>query len=182
MNLNQNYDKVKNLCRTFSILLFLLVANSFSVESQTAVKTVECEKVNKFVSITLGFIQTCFMNNKTLIDSDGLQISSKDETVKGLCMNENKKIEFLPEATNGAFPNLLSYSAYECSIKNISHKNFQSLMKLRELFLSHNQIETIRSNTFKDLISLEKLSLGKNTSSLFMKILIFCSYLRWQQN
>jgi Leucine-rich repeat (LRR) protein len=80
-----------------------------------------------------------------------------------LKMYGNKKIEFLPESPNQMYENLLGYNAGHCSIKQIAYKNFRGLVKLKHLHLYSNQIETIPSDTFKDLASLERLNLRENS-------------------
>jgi hypothetical protein len=144
----------------FSILLILLVANLYSAENQTAAKIVTCEKVEDLCCDSFGFFKTCFMNDKTTINGDGFNISPNDETIERLIMTNNQEIEFLPENVNETFPDLFLYAA-------ISNKNFKGLSKLRELNLAHNQIETIPSDTFKDLTWLQELDLCKNIFGFF---------------
>jgi Leucine-rich repeat (LRR) protein len=148
-------------------LLILLAANLFSTKGQTAEKILKCEKVEDrdwWTPNSFKTIKTCLMTDTTSIDSDGFKISPEDETIEGLRMYSNRKIEFLPEKLKDVFANLLGYSAYECSIKQISYKNFRGLVKLQELYLYSNKIETIPSDAFKDLTALEFLGLSKNHS------------------
>lgn len=102
------------------------------------------------------------MDRYTTISSENTKLSTKrSETVGGMIFCNNLKISFLPLLVHKTFPNLLGYSAASCSIKSISYHNFKSLTKLRELWLLKNKIETIYSNTFEDLASLERLDLRK---------------------
>lgn len=102
------------------------------------------------------------MDRYTTISSENTKLSTKRiETVGGMIFCNNLKISFLPLLVHKTFPNLLGYSAASCSIKSISYHNFKSLTKLRELWLLKNKIETIYSNTFEDLASLERLDLRK---------------------
>jgi Leucine-rich repeat (LRR) protein len=143
------------------MLLLLLASNFLSAERQTASKIVNCEKIKNVSWSYVGAVKTCYMNDAT-IDSDGFKISPNDETIKGLYLHNNRKIELLAEAINESFSNLLGYMARDCSIKQISYKNFKGLFQLRELYISYNQIETISSDTFKDLTSLEYLEMREN--------------------
>jgi Leucine-rich repeat (LRR) protein len=142
--------------------MVLLAANLLSVKGQTTAKIVKCEKIKVDNWVFLGDIKTCFMDRETSMDSDGFQISTKDETVKGLLMSWNKKIKFLPQSPSKMFENLIGYSALHCLIKQISYENFQGLDKLERLALNSNEIETVPSNTFKDLKALKHLDLGEN--------------------
>jgi hypothetical protein len=148
-------------------LLFLLAANLLSAEAQTAAKIVKCENLGVYDWVSLGRLKECVMNDKTSIDSDGYEISAKDETIQGLRMASNKKIEFLPENLVETFPNLIGYNARDCSIKQILRKKFRGLINLHGLFLSFNQIETIPSDAFKDLTALKYLELREINFKFF---------------
>lgn len=106
------------------------------------------------------------MQITTTINSTGVTIAPRDETIKGLTMYNNQKIHFLPEKLNETFPNLSTYLASACSITEISKMNFENLDKLRFLSLHSNHIEKIARNTFEDLKSLEVLYLRKKFISL----------------
>jgi hypothetical protein len=147
-------------CRKFLILLVLLAANLVLAEAQTAADSGECERV-EYYDWTIGNMKSCFMDRETSIDSEGFQISTKDETIQGLRMENNKNVEFLPESPSRLFENLIGYNAEKCSIKQISYKNFKNLIKLQVLWLKKNEIEMIPSDAFKDLSSLEMLGLRK---------------------
>jgi hypothetical protein len=150
--------------------MVLLTANLLSIEGQSALKILTCEKViSRYWSLFSDNFVTCFMDSTTSINSDDFEVSPKDETVEGMWMNGNINIEFLPENLNKMFKNLLRYSASNCSIKQISYKKFEGLIRLEKLYLSDNQIKTIPSDTFKDLRALEELNLSENFFSL-----IFC--------
>lgn len=125
--------------------------------------SVECEKVEtyEYNSYEIGSPRTCFMEENTIIDAVGVTISSRDRTVEGLSLADNKKIKFLPEKIADKFPNLILYRARSCSIENISKTNFRSLGKLINLVLFANKIEKIPRDTFEDLTSLKYLHLGK---------------------
>jgi hypothetical protein len=143
-------------------LLSLLVANTLA-EGQTTAKIVICEKIESggWSYLSPTWIRTCFMKSKTVINSEGFEIAPKDETMKGLWMQNNKKIEFLPENVSDTYPNLVGYNAPKNSITQITPKNFKGLVKLEILYLQYNQIETIPVETFKDLSSMKYLYLGE---------------------
>lgn len=109
------------------------------------------------------------MTNATTIDSHGFTISSaKDETITALRFDGNKKVLFLPVGVYEQFPNLAFLRADHCSIRTISKENFKNLKKLKELQLYYNQIETIGTDVFEDLTSLELLYLGEKKNYLFL--------------
>lgn len=135
-------------------LIFLLIADSWK-----QVKYVQCEKKDD-----RGRIVTCFMKNITSIDSPGCIISPRAETIGALYFDKNKKIRFLPDKAANAFPNLLFYSAWQCSLTEVFKSNFERLSNLTELSLHSNQIEKNSSDTFEDLTSLWNLILCKSFS------------------
>ena len=144
---------------SFFIYLFLLrfCHNAASLE-------VPCELVkSRHWSWTIDdFILTCFLDDVTTIGTDDTSISSpKDNTVKGLLLEDNQNIKFLPVKVYEKFPSLVGLSAFDCRIKTISKTNFEKLYNLKEIHLHGNQIERISSNTFEDLSSLEQVFLGK---------------------
>jgi acid phosphatase class B len=127
---------------------------------EAAANEVSCESINDFSWGYAGKHKTCDMDGTTKIDSLGFAIvSTKDETVAAIQFARNKKVFFLPEKANEKFPNLVLYSANECSIKAISKINFKGLKNLKSLYLYQNQIEKILSDTFEDLTSLKEIEL-----------------------
>jgi Leucine-rich repeat (LRR) protein len=153
----------------------LAVLQLCSNGAQSATKIVTCEqfKENHYWGVILNNLKTCLMDKETRISSDGFElIAVRNESVKGLTFGGNRKIRFLPESPSENFPNLEGFSAGGCSIKDVSRKNFKNLDKLKVLWLSYNQIETIKSETFKDLIALEEITLREIFNKIHDKILI----------
>lgn len=101
------------------------------------------------------------MDQTTSIDAADVTISTRNNSIKALVLQDNKKIFFLPVRVGEKFPNLQGYTAYGCSIKVISRENFETLGNLEYLELGGNQIETISSDTFSSLKNLENLMLCK---------------------
>lgn len=94
----------------------------------------------------------CLLNGITVIDKRGETFyPMPDQQAIGLLFENNKKIEYLPVKVHRAFPNLADYRAEECSIREISRKNFEKLDKLRIVMLGNNQIEKVPSDTFAEL-------------------------------
>lgn len=78
----------------------------------------------------------------------------------------------MPTNLSLSFPDLIGISADFCSIKMVFKENFKNLNKLKELWLSNNQIEKVMGNTFEDLTSLEWLYLREeHFRSLFLYFL-----------
>jgi hypothetical protein len=147
-------------------MLAILAVNLFVfVDSQAAAQSVGCEKIEHWgwsSYSSIGNVKTCYMRTQTSIDGKGFKISSsRDENVKAINMGWNKKIIFLPESPADVFPNLEMYYAPNCVIKEITRENFRGLIKLRVLDLDYNQIEIVRSDTFQDLIAIERIHLGE---------------------
>lgn len=123
--------------------------------SEAEMSQVQCEKVNY-----KDGIKTCFMKEITRIDLRGFLISSaEDHDMQLLYIRDNKNVFFLPENIHEKYPKIMKIEADGCSIKSISNGAFDNLVTLKELFLHYNQITEIESETFKDLLSLEKLDL-----------------------
>lgn len=113
--------------------------------------------------------KTCFMMQSTSIDELEVTIStSHDESIGAIDFYGNKNIVYLPIKVNKNFPNLSSYDAARCSIKEISQKNLKGLGMLRVLWLHDNQIEKIMSDLFHDLVLLEELWLCKTNVGKFL--------------
>lgn len=148
------------ICKKFFVLILLLTV--FTSIKMSEAKEVSCESLRdtNFGKI-LGYVTTCKMDETTSIDDSGLTISTRDETVKGLYFSGNRKIFYLPNNIAGTFPNLGGIEACECSLKEITKRNFDGLVELKVLFLDVNQIEKITSDTFEGLLKLEIVNLGE---------------------
>ena len=117
------------------------------------------------------------MDDVTTIDSNDISISSpKDRTVKGLLLEDNQNVKFLPVRVYEKFPSLVGLSAFDCKIKIITKANFEKLDKLKEIHMHGNLIEKISSDTFEDLISLEQIFLGELTET-FVKTIFVMNFL-----
>lgn len=105
-------------------------------------------------------INTCFLKITT-IEEPGATVSEHllDSSATGLYYNHNDQAHHLLDKVVEKLPNLVYYSAEECSVKEISKRNFNGLVKLRFLNLKFNRIEKIANDTFQSLINLEFLSL-----------------------
>jgi Leucine-rich repeat (LRR) protein len=146
------------------MLAFILIINIFGLVNNVATKDISCEEIEStewdFPVLT---VKTCFMEESTAINEENFKISSRDEIMGGLTYLDNKKVSHLPVQVTDSFPNLQAYSGESCSIKKVSKTNFARLSNLKFLYLGYNQIETIYSDTFEDLISLEELRLSRKS-------------------
>lgn len=120
---------------------------------------VACEFVRNEKYFYLDRQKTCSIPN-TAINSDDTTVA-KAESVTALSFDSNKKVLFLPVEVAVSFPNLVYYSALNCSVKRILKKHFKDMKKLKILVLSKNQIDTIRRDVFEDLNLIEFIGLGK---------------------
>lgn len=149
------------------IKLIILVITLVSCAS--GIREVPCEKFSETSWENLGKLLTCDLDGTTRIDTPHFKISSpRQENVQAVTFGRNQKIDFLPLETYKKHPNLLVYGAWECSIKSVHKGNFQYLDRLKIVFLHRNQLETINSDTFEDLLNLEFLSLGKKYFHVFL--------------
>lgn len=127
------------------------------------------------------FSKTCKMSSDTAINvTNSVIASSKDNEVEGFTFGivENRKVQFLPAKVYDKFPNLMGYSESQCSLKILQKEWFAKLRKLVFLYLWGNQIEKIKHDTFKDLVALEHLSLGKYLALVlkYKRFNLFCFY------
>lgn len=159
----------------FRSFALIFITNCFNLVEIVKAKEVLCEKVNDYAwEYNVGTVKTCLMNETTSIDEPSVIISSRDDSMFGFWLFNNKQIHNLPTGVSEKFPNLLGYNAGFCSIKEISRENFKGLTKLKLLFLHYTQIEKISSETFSDLKSLETLALRK---IFFVASVTICEFL-----
>lgn len=103
----------------------------------------------------------CIMDVASVIKSTEVTISERDDEIDGIDFSENKNILYLPVLVHEKLPNLIAYYAYHCSVREISKRNFEKLGRLEDLNLNSNQIETIGSDTFEDLVALQQLHISE---------------------
>lgn len=123
---------------------------------------VACEQYKGFVWYGLLTVFSCFMDKTTAINGKNFIIADlKDEEVEGIVFHSNRLVEYLPYKVHLQPPNLSTYRAAFCSIKEISKENFENLNRLKHIDLNYNRIEKIAGNTFNGLRSLKKVELSK---------------------
>lgn len=144
-----------------SSILILIVVLTAMLESKA--DEVSCDFIeNLNWSIYPGGFETCSMMTNVKIHTPDTSIASNyDDEFEAIQFDENHEIKFLPVNVSEHFPNLIGISAWKCSIKTISKKNFEGLTQLIALGLGFNEIEVIDAHTFEDLTSLRKLYLRK---------------------
>lgn len=171
-------NDLKFLLRTYLLLTSFTVLRCIflSIGAEIACDSDEC------------FVDPCCLITTTAINASDFTFSGlEDESVLLFDSARNQNVEFLPIRISNKFPNLVSYNADRCAIREISKTNFANLFHLRMLNLIGNRLEIIKSDTFKDLVNLESLLLCKylfltniKRKSLNLKLLnvIFS----WKQN
>lgn len=118
---------------------------------------IACERFEDF-----GEIECCDMRDKTVINATNFAIADlKDEDIKGITFEGNKKVEYLPYKIYLQFPNLAEYYAHSCSIKEITKENFENLNRLQNIILSSNHIQMLPGSTFKGLHNLKTVDLSE---------------------
>lgn len=119
---------------------------------------VPCEKFGNFYALSE---LCCHMDVTTKITNQEVTISSpKNKSMEGLVFFGNRNIEYLPISIYKKYPNLLQIYAEDCSIKQVSKKNFEKLKKIEGVHLSGNQLETLEAGTFDDLVNLIAMCFG----------------------
>lgn len=124
-------------------------------EPEVYPKEISCEKLRR------DNMSRCFMDGYTEIHSNDVQISFMRDASVFIHFDGNLKIEHLPVEVHEIFPNLEVITAENCSIREISRKNFKNLHRLRNLNLAGNKIKMISSNTFEGLPLLRFLEFRK---------------------
>lgn len=181
---NSKFHDFFHFPRKFSMFFVCFVlelssaASSYDSNGQKVLenKNIFCENFDsREVGQIWKVVKSCNMNELTVIKSDGFLIASpRDEDVEEMLFDKNEQIAFLPENTDKKFRNIVSYSAWTCSLKSISKIYFKNLVKLRRLALDMNKIETIDADTFEDLKSLQWLFLNNNKLAT-LKVEIFAN-------
>lgn len=105
-------------------------------------------------------LKTCVFSRREKSDEE-FKIADENESVLALDFQRNRNITVLPIDVDKNFPNLVLYNAATCSVQTIARKNFVNLLKLEEINLKDNRIETIHGNTFEDQKALKRLILSK---------------------
>jgi Leucine rich repeat len=139
----------------------MLILTVFAAIDEVKSKEVACESIKVATDRVKNDETTCFMINKTAIDTKDVTISTPNSSVVTLTFYSNKKISYLPVNIDKSFPNLTRYNAAFCNILEVSRNNFKGLNKLKVLTLGHNPIEKIEDESFKDLTEMTNLDLGK---------------------
>lgn len=142
--------------RNSALLTFFIISSCFVISTANEI-TCEDDDVNDEPS--------CFVTETAINASDFTISGPEDDTVHSFISSYNRNVEFLPIRIGKKFPNLVKYAADRCRIGDISKSNFENLFHLRTLNLNGNKLEIIKSDSFKDLVSLESLFLGNYTSS-----------------
>lgn len=164
------YYKLKhNKKFLFKLLIFIhtfLNLFSKSVFLRTFLITLCCSNLTSGNEIACDneecFGDPCCLITETAISSSNFTISGpEDDTVRLFDSSRNRNVEFLPIRINERFPNLVTYLAERCVIREISKTNFEYLFHLRVLNLNGNKLEIINTDRFDALVSLESLMLGK---------------------
>lgn len=122
------------------------------------------DKIKQRGKITLS---TCSFY-KTEIKKNHSTILSAEATA--LVFTRNYGIYYLPIEVAISFPELIVYEAEATSITSIAKINFKDLNKVKSLNLRRNEITTIKSNTFEDMASLDRLLLGNQKLSSFVNL------------
>jgi Leucine-rich repeat (LRR) protein len=139
----------------------ILIVNVFGVLKNVETNELLCEKVDNIDWPHAEEVETCWMQNTTVIDQKTMRISNRDGAVRALAVFTNKQIHYLPIGIKDTFPHLEFMSAGQCAVREVSKENFAGLSNLTALWLEQNQIEKISSDTFEDLVSLKHLWLCK---------------------
>lgn len=156
------------VCCTIFLSISIIVIATVSYFGYLAYRraiTVDCESyevMNRWDERLLQ-VEVCLMNEKTAINTSGIEIFSKNLRVRNLTMSSNPRIFYLPENVHKSFPNLVILEAENCRIKEISKNNFRGLTRLKILKLAFNMIASIDAGIFYDNRELQYIDLSELT-------------------
>lgn len=141
-------------CTTFIILLVFVVIARASADF--------CNNEPNMVGKL-----SCFVRPSASIGTKNFGIDTdRNEDVSTIDFLGNKNVSFLPIKVYQKFPNLRTYIAQRCNIGEIFQVNFENLFHVVILDLFSNNIETVRRDTFKHLVSVEGIFLSESVLML----------------
>lgn len=76
-------------------------------------------------------------------------------------MSSNPNNIYLPIGLKDVFPNLSTYTAFNCNIMSISYANFEGLTEMFDLYLQNNLITSLDAGIFRDMTKLVSLKLSE---------------------
>lgn len=114
-------------------------------------------------------LKVCEVDIEKVDDDDFTITTDLDESIQGFNIKNETGVKFLPTYLSCAFPDLITFQVHNCSVTSVKENHFNGLSKLRSLSLNYNKIETIYSDAFVDLTSLELLALAHNRIQSFEK-------------
>lgn len=106
-------------------------------------------------------LRICFIEGQSVLSPDSTIKQYPVGSAKGLYINSNKDIKFVPANIAAIFPNLISLQIYKCAITAIGDQ-FKGLLSLDQLYLGFNDIETIAEDAFVDNANIEELNMSEN--------------------
>lgn len=111
----------------------------------------------------------CELEYETLIDTPDYTFAGHINytTVEILIIKHQQNVEFLPVLAHERFSVLKVYFISNAPVQKISKKNFEKLFNLAYLMLDRNQIEIIKSDTFEDLLRLERIWISMTFRIIF---------------
>lgn len=114
----------------------------------------------------------CELGQGTVIDDPNFTFaaSANYTGIELLLIEHQPGIEFLPVLVHEKFLMLTGYKVANAPVSKISKRNFEKMIKLELLKLDRNEIEVIKSDTFKDLINLKRIEISTGLL-LFFQIL-----------
>ncbi|KAL7026929.1 hypothetical protein ACKWTF_005238 [Chironomus riparius] len=126
-------------------------------------KEVECDYENIQWDFSDDVLFSCDLKDAVIDDTNYvIKQSPKNKRIKGLSLVDSKKVKFLPQNIDKAFPNLVEISTFNSSIKHIPKESLKNLPKLRGLNLMSSGISTIAPNAFDEIPSVEYIELSDN--------------------
>lgn len=134
---------------------------NFSLLSSTAFKKVSCSfQIHDSWYHRKG-ISNCVIEGAIQDENYALE-SDFGTKLLGFRIYDNKDLKYLPRLIGEKFPNLETFTVWNCSLQIVRDFYFKDLRKVVFLSLYSNQIETIDTGSFDDLIKVKSMNLQYN--------------------
>lgn len=109
-----------------------------------------------------GDLEGCRQLSQT-VDSEDFVLGMPLNTSVRYCGTINdKQMKYIPRKIGEKFPNLVVFEFISCGLTVVRDFYLKNMRNVRHLYLNKNEIKTIESGAFDDLISVEFLLLHEN--------------------
>lgn len=154
------FDVSKNTVYT-NVPKFINWIEKITKSRNTGLRSVSCVSKPLKATYLNRTVDTCEISEAVERD-DYVLVSPSNIAFEFFYILNNKDVKFLPKDIGEKIPNLKEFWAKSCSLSVVRNFYFKNMRNLQYLVLNFNQIESIESDAFIDLIRLKSLWLHDN--------------------